>query len=194
MIEKQNGQRFGTEITISIFWILASSRWYFWTKMGRKSRVDFWKLDRDVSFDLTYQVLQLRMEINRSEAIGSFSESSPNFDAGAGVSEPRFCGFDQEGDFWSKNKYHQSIRNWILRIERSSDLQILYFDFLDFAWILHHSSNDFWTNIRFKNQNWVLKTYQKHSFWSYLSSQATTSMIRSFWSDWELPGSTTNLL
>ena len=119
--------------------------------------MDFWKLDRDVFFELTYQVLQLRMEINRSEAIGSFSESSPNFDAGAGVSEPRFCGFDQEGDFWSKNKYHQSIRNWILRLERSSDLQILYFDFL----ILHHSSNDFWTKIRFK-----IKT----EFWKLIRS------------------------
>ena len=122
MIEKHNGQRFGTETTIFIFWFLASSSWYFWTKTGRKSNVDFWKLDRDVFFELTYQVLQLRMEINRSEAIGSFSESSPNFDTGAGVSEPRFCGFDQEGDFRSKNKYHQSIRNWILRIERCSDL------------------------------------------------------------------------
>ena len=125
MIEKHNGQWFGPEITIYIVWILVpvSSSWYFWTKIGRKSNVDFWKLDRDVFFDLTYQVLQLRMEINRSEAIGSFSESSPNFDAGAGVSEPRFCGFDQEGDFWSKNKYHQSIRNWILRLERSLELQ-----------------------------------------------------------------------
>ena len=72
------------------FGILASSSWYFWTKTGRKSNVDFWKLDRDVFFELTYQVLQLRMEINRSEAIGSFSESPTDFDAGAGVSEPRF--------------------------------------------------------------------------------------------------------
>ena len=48
------------------------------------------RFGRDVFFDLTYQILQLRMEINRSEAIGSFSESPTDFDAGAGVSEPRF--------------------------------------------------------------------------------------------------------
>ena len=34
--------------------------------------------------------MQLRMEINRSEAIGSFSESPTDFDAGADVSEPTF--------------------------------------------------------------------------------------------------------
>ena len=90
MIEKHNGQIFGTETTIYIFWFLASSSWYFWTKTGRKSNVDFWKLDRGVFFELTYQVLQLRMEINRSEAIGSFSESPTDFDAGADVSEPTF--------------------------------------------------------------------------------------------------------
>ena len=129
MIEKRNGQRFGTEITIYIFWILASSRWYFWTKMGRKSRVDFWKLDRDVFFDLTYQVCNYgwksivlkRLGASQSHLQISMLELA-FLNQGFGINH----GFDQEGDLWSKNKYHQSIRNRILRLERSLELQKLH--------------------------------------------------------------------
>ena len=126
MIEKHNGQRFGTEITIYIFRILASSRWYFWTKMGRKLRVDFWKLGR------VYFLISLirycnygwkSIVLKRSGASQSHLQISmlelAFLNQGFGINH----GFDQEGDFWSKNKYHQSIRNRILRLERSLDLQ-----------------------------------------------------------------------
>ena len=44
MIEKHNGQRFGTETTILSFWVLASSSWYFWTNIGLKIKGDVSKL------------------------------------------------------------------------------------------------------------------------------------------------------